>query len=306
MAPEAAGRETREDYSERVLRVLVHIQRHLDEEISLAQLASLAHFSPFHFHRVFRGLVGEPVKRHVRRLRLERAAQRLKQTDQPVVDIALEAGYEAHESFSRAFRGEFGCAPTDFRAAANLSTRLTSPAEVHYGGRSRRLAFTPIRPEDAAMDVEIRTIEPMRVAFLRHVGPYDQVGRTWEELTDCAGRECLFGPKSSFFGMCWDDPEVTAPSRLRYDACVTVDDSVEPAGEIGVTTVAGGRYAVVLHEGSYDRLNETYAALLAGWFPQRGYEPGDPPPLELYLNDPNTTEAADLLTEVCMPIGGRP
>jgi AraC family transcriptional regulator len=176
---------------------------------------------------------------------------------------------------------------------------------VHYVGRSRRLTFTPIHLESAAVDVEIRTIEPMRVAFLRHVGPYDQVGRTWEELTNWAGRECLFGPGTNFFGMCWDDPEVTPPSRLRYDACVTLADPVLPEGEIGVATVAGGRYAVVLHEGAYNRVNETYAALLAGWFPEHGYEPGDPPSLEFYLNDPDTTEAEDLLTEVCMPIGER-
>lgn len=304
MAPDLATQDRRLNYVERVLRVLVHIQRHLDEELSLEQLASVAHFSPFHFHRVFRGLVGEPVKQHVRRLRLERAAQRLKHTNQPIVAIAFEAGYEAHESFTRAFHGAFGCSPTDFRAAANLSARLTSASKVHYLGRPRRLVFTPIHLEIAAMNVETRTIEPMRVAFLRHVGPYGEVSRTWERLTDWAGRECLFGPETHFFGLCWDDPEVTEPSKIRYDACVTVDDSVDPAGDIGVTTVAGGSYAVALHEGAYGRLNETYAALLGGWFPDHACEPGDPPSLEFYLNDPNSTEAEDLLTEVCMPIRG--
>ncbi len=77
--------QTRQAYKERILQVLVHIQTHLDHPLPLDELAGLAHFSPYHFHRVFRGMVGEPVKEHVRRLRLERAAHRLRFSDQPII-----------------------------------------------------------------------------------------------------------------------------------------------------------------------------------------------------------------------------
>jgi len=66
--------ETEQSYKERVLRVLMYIHSHLDETMSLEDLAGIAHFSPFHFHRIFRGMTGESVKEHIRRLRLERAA----------------------------------------------------------------------------------------------------------------------------------------------------------------------------------------------------------------------------------------
>ena len=291
---------TRDDYRERMLRVLVHIQRNLDDELQLEDLASLACFSPFHFHRVFRGMVGEPVGQHVRRLRLERAASRLKHTSHGILDIALEAGYESHAAFTRSFRDTFGASPSDFREASNLAYRLESASRVHFGDESR---FEPIRSEDPPMTVEIRSLEPTRIAFLRHVGPYDQVAGTWEQLTDWVGRECLFGADVRFFGMCWDDPEVTPAEKIRYDACVTIGDEVEPEGEIGVSQLEGGRYAVALHEGPYDRLNETYATLLGDWFPGHGHDPGEPPSLEFYLNDPDGTEPEDLLTEVCMPLG---
>jgi AraC family transcriptional regulator len=92
---------TYRDYSERMLKVLVFIQRHLDEDVLLEELAEVACFSPYHFHRIFRGMIGESVKGYVRRLRLERAAQRLKNSARSITDIAFEAGYEAHESFTR-------------------------------------------------------------------------------------------------------------------------------------------------------------------------------------------------------------
>ena len=108
---------TEQDYHERIVRTLAYIQRHLDDELELENLAAVAAFSRFHFHRVFRGLVGESLQEHIRRLRLERAAQRLKQGDGPIIGIAFEAGFETHESFTRAFGTMFGVPPSGYRAA---------------------------------------------------------------------------------------------------------------------------------------------------------------------------------------------
>jgi len=102
---------TAQDYRERVVRTLLYIQQHLDEELDYAALSSVAAFSPFHFHRVFRGICGETVTQHIRRLRLERAARDLRDGDRAVTDIAFEAGFEAHESFTRAFAKRFGMPP---------------------------------------------------------------------------------------------------------------------------------------------------------------------------------------------------
>src|SRR5262245_8958167 len=95
--------ETSEDYRMRMLRVLVHIQQNLDAPLPLEELAAIALFSPFHFHRIFRGLIGESVKEHVRRLRLERAAHRLRHTGQQITEIASDAGYQTIVSITRTF-----------------------------------------------------------------------------------------------------------------------------------------------------------------------------------------------------------
>src|SRR5262245_7122707 len=99
---------TEQTYRQRILKVQLFIQEHLDEELSLERLARVAHFSPYHFHRIFRGLVGEGVTEHVRRLRLESAAVALKTTERSIIQVALDAGYGTHEAFTRAFRQQFG------------------------------------------------------------------------------------------------------------------------------------------------------------------------------------------------------
>ncbi len=289
---------TRQLYEERLLRVLVHIQRHLDEPLSLEELANVAHFSPYHFHRVFRGMVGESLQEHIRRLRLERAAMRLKHADRPIVQIALEAGYETHEAFSRAFRSLLGCSPSQFRT--DTRSTVDGPG-IHYQ-LPETLTTLPLKTGELKMDVTLETLEPMRVAFVRHVGPYHEVGQAWETVCMHLGKEGLLGPDARFIGVCYDDPEVTPPEKIRYDACITVGPDFQGEGPVGVQTLAGGDYAKVTHEGPYDRLNETYAWLFGQWLPQTSYDLRSEPSLEVYLNDPNGTEPEDLLTDIYAPI----
>ena len=115
------------------------------------------------------------------------------------------------------------------------------------------------------MDVEIKTIKPMRVAFVRHVGPYDEVGTAWDKLCTMLGIEGYLGAQCKFIGISYDDPDVTAPEKLRYDACITVDDNFVPTGDIMVQTIGGGEYAVMTHIGPYDKLGETYSKLYGQW-----------------------------------------
>src|SRR5262245_62376267 len=107
---------TQETYRRRILAVQLFIEEHLEEELGLDRLARVAHFSPFHFHRLFRALVGEAVSEYVRRLRLEAAAVLLKTTGRPVTQVAFDAGYTTHEAFTRAFRLMFGVSPSQYRA----------------------------------------------------------------------------------------------------------------------------------------------------------------------------------------------
>lgn len=282
-------------YHERVLRTLLYIQEHLDEPLELETLARIACFSPYHFHRIFRALTGEAVQENVRRLRLERAAQSLKFHNRSITDLALDAGYDSHEAFTRAFHAMFGLPPSEFRAAHETPA---SPSGVHFDDTAK------YHPPDygAPPAVEIKTLPPQRVVFLRHRGPYDQLGATWSRLAAWAGQRRLFGPATRFIGISWDDPQITPSEKLRYDAAMTVSRPIDPEGEFGVTEIAGGDYAVIVHKGPYERLGQTYQALLGGWLPRSGRELRDAPCFEVYLNSPQTTRPADLLTVIHAPI----
>jgi AraC family transcriptional regulator len=297
---------TLRDYKERMLRVLVHIQQRLDDPLSLEKLAGLACLSPCHFHRVFTGMVGESVKGHIRRLRLERAAWRLKLEPTAIIQIALEAGYESHEAFTRAFRSNFSVPPTEYRRRKRLSGQLKATSGIHFNQQQRPARFraTQLRVNrmNQQMNVTIKQFEPLRVAFVRHTGPYHEVGKTWEKLCMFLGKAGLLGGDCKFVGLSHDDPEVTPPDKIRYDACVTVGKDFHPQGDIGLQVIGGGEYAVMTHFGPYEKLNESYTKLLGQWLPRSGRELRSGPSLEFYLNSPENTAPEKLLTEICTPL----
>jgi AraC family transcriptional regulator len=280
---------TRESYRERVLRTLVSLERDIDREPRLDDLAEEAHLSPFHFHRVFSAVVGESPVEYVRRLRLERAARELRQSTRQVQHVAREAGYGSHEAFTRAFRAQFGVAPSAFR-------RLADGALPGRDGAAHR--------------GRVEVLRPIRVAFIRHVGPYDLAPMAWGRLMTWAGSSTQFRRSARsndplLLGVPHDNPSVTPPERLRFDCCVAVDDRVRPEGEIGVQDVAGGVYACAVHRGPFERLAETYAWIATSFIPDAGYRMRSGPFLELYLTPPEHTPSADLLTEVFVPVIGQ-
>ncbi|MBZ5582519.1 MAG: GyrI-like domain-containing protein [Acidobacteriia bacterium] len=287
---------TAADYQERILRALLHIQAHLDDALDLDDLARVACFSPYHFHRVFRGLVGEPVQEHVRRLRLERAAHSLKLQNRTVTDVAFDAGYESHEAFTRAFHAMFGVPPSQFRAARQDAP--DSPSGVHFDDAS---GYHPPDYGDPP-PVEIKTLQPQRIAFVRHVGPYEGVHAAWGRLCGWAGPRGLLGPSTRFIGISYDDPQITPPDKLRYDAAIALNRPVQPEGEIGVTEIAGGEYAVISHRGPYENLSRTYQLVFGAWLPKSGRDLRDAPCFEVYLNSPQFTRPEDLLTAIHVPL----
>jgi AraC family transcriptional regulator len=293
---------TKKDHSRRMLKVLSYIQQNLGEQVSLDELAGIACYSSYHFHRIFRGMVGESVKEYIRRLRLEHAASRLKNGNRQIVEIAFEAGYEAHESFTRAFGDLFGMSPQKYRHSQKALAK-SSGKPFHYSNEN--LQQFNSAEEGETMQVKTVEFETVKVAFVRHCGAYNKCSTAWETLCTWAAPLGLLNPDSRFLGLCYDDPEITDPEKIRYDACITIDEDIEPEGMVAMQTISGGMYAVTTHFGPYDNLHKTYAQLCGQWVPEHGFEIASKPSIEMYLNSPEDTEPEELLTDIYVPLETR-
>ena len=259
------------DYHKRILRVLRHVQEHLDEALDLEELAWVACFSSFHFHRIFAAMTGETIADHVRRLRLERAAMELKSGAKQVIQVALDAGYDAHAAFTRAFKTAYGVSPAKFRRATGPIAIRPAPSGVHFRPGAPLTTFNTNHIKTRIMKVITRKIEPMRVAYLRHVGPYEDTKKTGFDLVARLSVDKQIRKRSVYIGIGHDNPAVTPASELRYDTCITVDGDYEPKKPVELQTIAGGDYAVAKNC-PVEKIKDAFQYLYGKWLAQNSRE----------------------------------
>ena len=108
--------QTTQEYSETIADVMLYIREHIHEPLNREVLAEVAGFSIPHFHRVFTAQTGESAASYIRRMRLERAARKLRMGAVDITEVALAAGYDSHAAFGKAFKGQFGLSPSEFRS----------------------------------------------------------------------------------------------------------------------------------------------------------------------------------------------
>lgn len=300
-------RDARATYQARLHRVLEHIDRHLDQPLDLAQLAEVAHFSPFHFHRLFAAWAGERLGDYLRRRRLEQAALRLiAQPRSPVLDIALAVGFGSAEAFARAFKQRFGCSPSawrvlreDMRKHGQADRKMD---QVPGGGAADDRASHP-PTEDIAMNVQLITRPDVTIAYLRHVGPYgDAVAAFWGNtvVPFLVTNGLMAQPR---YGIGHDDPSITDPAQCRYDAGAEVAPDVTLAGPALKTVIPGGRYATLPFEGTVDEIGAAWASLMRDWLPASGLQLDARPCFEYYRPNSRYDPATGVFDcEICIPV----
>ena len=154
-----------QNHHARMRRVLDHIDRHLDDDLDLNALSSVAAYSKYHFHRQFTATFGLSVHRYVQLARMKRASYRLAYSDAPsVTDIALDAGYDAPDAFARAFRQRFGQSPSSFRTSPDWEPWLAAFGPLDKA-RSKLMQMT-----FTTDDVTIRDVAATPVAIMEHRG----------------------------------------------------------------------------------------------------------------------------------------
>ena len=291
------------DYGARINRVTDHIDAHLSEPLNLTRLARIAHVSPWHFHRVFQALTGETLAERVRRRRVEVAASNLlKRPPLTALHIALDVGFSSSEVFTRAFSAHFGMTPTAWRRGGCLPWADKNGVllrKIHQADRKTNQEVALAFAEDAelwprghhprkgkkTMNITIQTLPETRLAYMRHTGPFGSsaITKMWMRFVAWAGSAGLLKPRPRMYGVSQDNPQLTAPEKCRYDACIPVDDAFKPSGEIGVQTLWGGRYACTTFTGTPADVHETWMSFVRELV--KRYQPADHPAIEIYEPD---------------------
>lgn len=278
---------TKEDYLQRVNIVIEYIDNHLEENIDLKTLAGISNFSTFHFQRIMKAFLGEPIGNFIVRMRMGTAAQLIRHTDIPIYEIAFKVGYSTPSSLSKHFKQFYGISPTEYRTNKNYV--IMRPAKVN---------------PDLELEYSLQVIKPFQVAYIQLFGDYitlDYCG-AYEKLWDYIRRNDLFSDKTEYICVNYDDPQIVESDKLRTDCCLTIHKTAKPENEIGVKTINGGKYLVFIYKGAYENLSVVYDTIFAKYIPESGYVLRNSFSFEKYLNDSKLVPQDELLTELYIPV----
>ncbi|QIK56303.1 AraC family transcriptional regulator [Dysgonomonas sp. HDW5B] len=279
----AQKENTQKEYHKSINKVLDYINEHLNEKPDLATLSQIANVSPFHFHRIFKAIIGENLGEYVQRLRLEYIAGKLKTTDLSLNILAEKTGYNSEQALSKAFKKHFGTPPSMYKLVST---------------ETRDYSQNQLSPQ-------ICEIAPKNIIYIRVIAPYgtkEVYDKAWSELNHFAADNDLLQEPNEWLGISLDDPNTTETNKCRFYACLTIDKPIAPTGKIGCKNIKGGLYAIFTHIGSYSGLNEYYKNIWFGWLPSSGYRLRQATFFEKYVSDPDKVKAEDTVTEIYIPV----
>lgn len=235
------------------------MELHYSEKITLEMLAAEGCFSAWHFHRIFKGIVGETPQEYLNRIRLEKAVMLMDQ-NYSITQIALATGFSSSSHFSQTFKKQYDISPKQWysRKLEKKSERRIMP----FGN------FT-----DQSVSFKIQNFPSLSIAYIRNIGSYDfKIGFAWKRLMAWARKNDLVSISSHRLSCSWDSPDLTPDGKLRYDACIIlpadIDGSIVKNAPVSFRSIEGGRYAVFQFEGNLSELTAFYDTVYGDLLPK--------------------------------------
>jgi AraC family transcriptional regulator len=288
------------EYAQRIDRVIDHLRENLHRQVKLEELAKVACFSEFHFHRIFGAVSGETLNSFTNRLRLEKAARLLRYSNKSLTEIAMDCGFSSSATFSRAFRSGYDTSPSQFRKSGEIKKSKICKElfddedyDVPMSAEEKRAAF-PVRLVD---------VPERQVAYIRVTNAFemDRVLGALKTMIEWAKSQDIFS-QGTLFGMTVDDPHVTPKHLYRYEICFAPAVPFRCIEGISKLKMPAMRYAVTRVSGDLRLVATAWDYIYRNWLVQSDYEPEHAPALEIFLEKENALDWSHFELELCLPV----
>lgn len=300
--------QSKKEYLHRIHKVQDYIETHLYDPISLKELANVAGFSKFHFHRIFKGIIGEPLSQYVNRLKLEGAINLLThRPDMTITDIAYHFGFTDSAVFSRAFKNHYKVSPAYYRN--EYSKNCKDPYKLSQ--YNEEVSKIQCKSKDSKVygNVEILMIDNIKTAYVRHIGSYKDLALSFSELLKkllkyANEQDLILSEKTKLLTLYHDHAQFTNPQQLRTSLCITLPDDfvVQENCDIGSMIIPAGKYVVGHFDIFQNQYSQAWDFIYGEWLLNSGYRPRDSFAFEVYLNDPKTHPKNKHLVDIYLPI----
>ena len=280
----------------RINDCIYRIHRDIGAPLSAQQLAAEAHYSPHHFHRVFKQQTGTNVANYIRRARLEHAANRLMfETGKTVIRIAQDCGFQSPASFSQAFTKHFGCAPSQWRKSGYQTYMHRVQMQQQSGWMGKVDALT-------LPDIAIQQCAEQRIAYVRHLGYDRSICNAWQYLRAWAYTVGIDWQAEQMIGLHHSNPDIIPLAECRYVAGITTNQTILKHGAIGLLKIPAGSYAVMRVTGQLGALLPMIHTFYHQWLPGSGYNLGSTPGYARYQKNQFLDDNEQFDLDFCVPV----
>lgn len=280
-------------YSQKVHDVLNYIHHHLSDDLNVRLLAEQFGFSFFHFHRILKTYLNEPLGSYINKIRLETAVTLIRYSDMPLSEIALNIGYSDCSAFSKAFSKEFGISPHKFKSNNTIVLNTHIDFNLNNSGEF----VSDIRPK-------IVILADRHVIFTKFKGDFTgrEFNKVWDNFWNVVMQNNFLSWKPDVFSVYYDNPFESSVADCRAECCVATHKMISNSENIGTKTLAGGKYLMLRYKGPHNRLLELNGYILGEWVSKSNYKLRNSPLIERYINNYRYVEPNNLLTEIYIPI----
>ena len=231
-------------YKQKINQVIDYINSNLHQPLQLNVIADIVNMSQRQLLRMMSSALNEPLYAYVARQRVERAVLYMQIEDMSLQNLAELVGYDNPQSFSKAFKKQFGISPKSY------ISRL----------RMRLKEFVHDRKK-CDLHSDVYNFEGLNLVYIRIWGKYGEekpYETAWSKLIHFLKNNDLLTPDTRFIGLSFDDPNVTNPNQCRFYACASVQKGIIPTCEFGTIRLPQGKYAVYTLQGYYTDLQNWY------------------------------------------------
>lgn len=271
------------EWIERLNKAVNYIEENITETIDIEEVSKIAYCSSYHFQRMFAYIADIPLSEYIRRRRMSLAAVDLQSGTEKVIDISLKYGYDSPTAFNRAFKSVHGIAPSQARgegivlkAFPPISFKITIKGDSEMNYRIEKKEAFRIVGVSAPLEAEIEKnfeIVPKMWGVAAANGTIQRLAAMMEGMP--LG---LLGVSACNEADSW-----------RYYISVASNRPLENKFE--EYTVPSSTWAIFLGEGSNQSIQELEKRIVTEWLPTSGYEYGNAPDIEVYLNaDPENAK----------------
>lgn len=293
-------------------KLIDYIDEHTEKPLELKDLSEIALVSPYHLHRVFKSITGETIHAYVKRIRLEKAASKLKYSEtMDISEISRQCGFSSIPVFSRSFRNYFGVTATDYSKIHSINSKSRKINSKNNQPNSTWLAYNEDGANEKELDIKIKRMQPCYIAYIRTNGRI--LEKTFEEnrehletmgsIFDWARQHSLWNPaETALISVEYQDPNISGEKRMRSDCGLTLSRPIESSGEIGCRRLSGGQYAVLRIFDTTMHARVKVKRLWEEWLPNSGYYYTGRPVIILHQNNPSWEPSHQYSIDYAIPV----